>query len=523
MNIKIVLTLILIATTSSVSASLGMNKLNFQGAQKRVLVYQHPDFRAATEGATGNERRVHHFKAAAEAERFQALMKKVPDVVHVEEDMRLWAQADVTAQTSPDPYYPSQWHYFSSKAGIDLPQAWELSGSGSTIVVAVLDTGVLPHPDIINNLLPGYDFISDVSMGNDGNGRDADATDPGDWVSAGDSCYAGSNSNSSWHGTHVAGTIGASTGNGLHVAGIASRVKILPVRVLGKCGGWTSDIADGVRWAAGIAVAGVATNPNPAKVINLSLGAPGNCSPTMQRAINDARARGAVVVVAAGNNTANLNYQSFTPANCQGVVTVAATGADGDIASYSNIGTAVTLAAPGGEQWNGVWSLGNSGATTPQSYNSRALAGTSMATPHVSGVIALMLSKKPTLVPSQTIDILQESSHAFSGTQYCATAGRCGSGLLNAVRAVEIAMDTDTTGAVDQYKPAPVFGADAQQVMTRASDSNGSCGSITDANSGGGSSGPWSATVLIGSLLAMFLIPSSSTAAKKKAQVKTQA
>ena len=184
--------------------------------------------------------------------------------------------------------------------------------------------------------MPGYDFINDVTVSNDGDGRDTDPSDPGDY---------GCGNGSSWHGTHVSGTIGAASNNGVGVTGVNWVSKILPARVLGVCGGYISDIADAIRWSAGIAVAGVPTNANPARVENLSLGGTEACSNTMQSAINDAVTRGTVVVVAAGNE--NADASTSEPANCDNVIAVGATTRTGGRASFSNYGSRVTLSAPG--------------------------------------------------------------------------------------------------------------------------------------------------------------------------------
>src|SRR5205823_4685517 len=197
-----------------------------------------------------------------------------------------------------DTMYGQQWHYFEARGGINLPPAWDVTTGSASLTVAVVDSGVVPHADLAGRLVPGYDFISDASMSNDGDGRDADARDPGD--------YGCNGAASSWHGTHVAGTIGAASNNGAGVAGINWSSKILPVRVMGKCGGYTSDIVDGMRWAAGIAVIGVPANANPARVINLSLGSDGACSSAFQSAVNDVIARGTVVVAAAGNSNSDV-------------------------------------------------------------------------------------------------------------------------------------------------------------------------------------------------------------------------
>ena len=209
--------------------------------------------------------------------------------------------------------------------------------------------------------MQGYDFITDTAISNDGDGRDSDASDPGDAIAAGE-CGNGKPlqaRTSSWHGTHVAGTIAAKTNNGLGVAGVAFNAKVLPLRVLGKCGGYTSDIADAITWASGGTVAGVPANANKARVINMSLGGTGACDTTTQTAINGARSRGTVVIVAAGND--NMNVSNASPANCSGVVAIAATDKAGGRASYSNYGTLIDVAAPGGDTGGLILSTLNAG------------------------------------------------------------------------------------------------------------------------------------------------------------------
>jgi len=326
-----------------------------------------------------------------------------------------------------DTMYAQQWHYFEAAGGIDLPRAWDVTTGSASITIAVIDTGVRPHADLVSRLVAGYDFIGDTTMSNDGDGRDGDASDPGD--------YGCNGAASSWHGTHVAGTIGATSNNGFGVTGINWVSKIQPVRVLGKCGGYTSDIVDGMRWAAGIPVAGVPANPTPAKVENLSLGGSGACSSTFQSAVNDVVAQGTVVVVAAGNS--NADASATQPASCSGVIAVAATTRNGGRASYSNFGAAVTIAAPGGGGNDGILSTLNSGTTTPGADSYAWFQGTSMATPHVSGVASLMLSIDPTLTPGQIALRLRQTARAFpGGTGSDCTTSTCGAGIVDAGAAV---------------------------------------------------------------------------------------
>ncbi len=336
-----------------------------------------------------------------------------------------------------DSNYSLQWHYYESTAGLNLPAAWDLS-TGTGITVAVIDTGYRPHVDLAANIVSGYDFIADTFVSNDGDARDADARDPGDAIVAGEcgSGYPTQDQSSSWHGTHVAGTIAAVTNNGSGVAGVAFGAKVQPVRVLGKCGGYTSDIADAIVWASGGTVTGVPANATPARVLNLSLGGSGTCDTTTQTAINSARSRNAVVVVAAGNSGANA--ANYSPASCTGIVTVAAVNRSGGRAYYSNYGSVVEVAAPGGDMTsssaNGILSTLNAGATAPGADAYAYYQGTSMATPHVAGVVALMLAKNASLTPDQVITMLQSTARTFP-----ATCSQCGSGIVDAAAAVTAA------------------------------------------------------------------------------------
>lgn len=347
----------------------------------------------------------------------------------------------MTIQFTPDdPRYGKQWHYHEEPAGIAADEAWDLV-SGAGVVVAVVDTGALEHADLKDNLLPGYDMISDPGIANDGDSRDDDPTDPGDWAEFGDSCYSFEDekrNHSSWHGTHVAGTVAALTDNGSGVAGVAWSARIVPVRVLGVCGGTFADIADGIRWAAGLKVPDTPLNGNPAQVINLSLGGFAQCGETMQRAISAASAVGATVVVAAGNYWSDVT--GFSPANCDNVVTVAAMAKEGFAAWYSNYGLAVDVSAPGGElddeflnptPEEGVLSTSNSGTTTAESDSYEFMIGTSMATPHVSAVAAMMYALNPRITPAEVETALRRGSREF--VKYCY---QCGDGMLDAPDAV---------------------------------------------------------------------------------------
>lgn len=363
----------------------------------------------------------------AELQSIAANLMTDPEIEYAEPDMIM-----VPLFTPNDSRYNEQWQYFDPAGGLNLPTAWDTT-QGLGAVVAVVDTGYLPHADLADNLLPGYDMIFDTFVSRDGNGRDADASDPGDWTNAGD-CFAGSPAEtSSWHGTHVAGSVAAVSNNGTGVAGVAFQAKVVPVRALGRCGGYTSDIADGIIWAAGGNVNGVPTNPNPANVINLSLGGLGTCGNTTQNAINTARGLGATVVVAAGNS--NTDASSDSPANCAGVITVAATTRSGGKAFYSNFGTVVDVAAPGGDTTNGeadgILSTSNTGLTSPSADSYTSYQGTSMAAPHVSGVAALLYALDTNITPDQVESNLTSTARAFP-----ATCSQCGAGIVDAAAAV---------------------------------------------------------------------------------------
>lgn len=326
--------------------------------------------------------------------------------------------------TPNDTRYREQWHYFESTGGINAVPAWDRR-TGAGVVVAVIDTGIVPHSDLNANVLPGYDFVSDAAAARDGNGRDSNARDEGDWYLAGE-CGRPTGANSSWHGTHVAGTVAAVTNNAAGVAGVAFGARILPVRALAKCGGTLADIADAIVWSAGGSVPGVPANPNPAKVINMSLGGGGACGTTYQSAINTARSLGASVVVAAGNS--NIDASNARPANCSGVITVAATTRSGGKASFSNFGSVVDVAAPGA----GILSTLNSGTTVPAAESYASYNGTSMATPHVAGVAALMLQARPTATPTEIETALRNSARVFP----MACSG-CGTGIVDANAALD--------------------------------------------------------------------------------------
>ncbi|WP_221290959.1 S8 family peptidase [Xanthomonas campestris pv. campestris] len=325
-----------------------------------------------------------------------------------------------------DPGLPQQWAMGTTTASLNVRPAWDRT-TGKGIVVAVIDTGITAHPDLAANVLPGYDFITDPTVAGDGNGRDNNAADQGDW-SAANACGAGASaSNSSWHGTHVAGIVAAVGNDAAGVVGTAFNAKLLPLRVLGKCGGYMSDIADAIVWASGGKVTGVPANPNPATVINLSLGGYGSCSTIIGNAITGAVTRGTAVVVAAGNS--NMDVATSMPANCANVIAVAATTSAGAKASFSNFGKGVDIAAPG----QAIISTLNSGTTVPANPAYAVYSGTSMAAPHVAGVVALMQSVALNPLTPATVEALLKSS---ARPLPVACAPGCGAGLVNADGAV---------------------------------------------------------------------------------------
>jgi serine protease len=344
-----------------------------------------------------------------------------PNVDYVELDRVLQA-----VFTPNDTNFASQWGMTDADAGIRADQAWDL-GNGGGVVVAVIDTGFTDHSDLAANVLPGYDFVSDPATSNDGDGRDSDAHDPGNYTAT---------TNSNWHGTHVAGTVAAVGNNAKGVIGAAYGARIVPVRVLGMGGyGTTSDIVDGLVWAAGGTVPGVPANANPAEVANLSLGGTGPCSITEQNAINTAVSLGTTVVVAAGNDSDDA--ADFNFANCANVIAVGAVNSTSTRALFSNYGSAVDVSAPGVN----IISTINLGTTTPTTEGYTYYSGTSMATPHTSGAVALAQSARVAhgLAPySPAAMEAQLKGTAYPMVKGC--SGLNGAGLVDANALVETAI-----------------------------------------------------------------------------------
>jgi subtilisin family serine protease len=370
-----------------------------------------------------------------EAEAVAARLSLHPDVEYAVADGR-----KVPHLTPNDELFGFQWNYTDAIAGIDLSPAWDITTGTTSVVIAIVDTGSRPHPDA-GISLPGYNFISDAFTAN-GDGRGPDPTDTGDGVSAADVASHPdlTPSTSSWHGEAVAGLAGAISNNGFGIAGVDWNARLVHARVLGKGGGIDSDILDGINWVAGMHVPGVPDNPNPAQIINLSLGGGGACDAAYQDTFDTLIAAGKVIVVSAGNDGADVANTS--PANCMGVITVAATARTGARASYSNFGSApgaIALAAPGGDgaMTDQILSLSNLGQYAPGVESYAWKQGTSFAAPQVSAVAALMLSVNPGLAPSQVAQILRNTSRGFpAGTGDDCLPVRCGAGLLDAYAAV---------------------------------------------------------------------------------------
>lgn len=400
-------------------------------------------------GAMVNAAHVFRFLVSREGKAIAEPLQRaarLPDIEWIEADIRVKAKA-----IPNDPFFEQQWNLHGVNqgvvGGIEAIDAWDITHGSADTVVAVVDTGVRPHPEFAARLLPGYDFISDLENANDGDGPDSDASDPGDWRLQ-DECSDGAASarDSSWHGTHVTGIIAAQGDNGLGVAGVNWNTHILPVRVLGKCDGVSSDILNGMAWAAGLPVPGVPLNPKPAQVINLSFSSesPSGCPPASQAVIDQILGQGALIVVAAGNENEDARYHA--PANCEGVLSVAATGYEGDLASYSNWGlTAITIAAPGGDlSWggsldHGILSTIVEGTTIPEGFTYAWGVGTSMAAPQAAGIASLALAVNPNLSGSEIYVLLQLASKPFSAGNYCTTNEVCGTGIADASKSVMLA------------------------------------------------------------------------------------
>ena len=419
--------------------------------------------------------------------------------------------------TPNDPGFAGQWYLRSTEASaVNATAAWDREFGSVGVVVAVLDTGVTyDHPDLGRGdlggrLLPGFDFVSSTLRGNDGDGRDANPSDPGDWVNDADktdptftNCDV---TGSSWHGTRVAGMIGAMTNNSTGVSGLSWNSFILPVRVLGKCGGTDSDILAGMRWAAGLTTPGAPPNPTPARILNLSLGSTSACEQSYRTVIDELRARKVLVVISAGNEGTVVS----SPANCPGVASVAALRHAGSKVGFSNLGPEVTIGAPGGNcvNVNGgpcLFSLdttSNAGTQPPAAHiytdQINSNLGTSFSAPIVSGIAALMLSRNSNLSTDQLLARLREGARPFPTTiaddptiqachvpanaqdvqlaQCLCTTSTCGAGMVSAANSVEAA-DRPVASVL---LPATISAG--QPVSLNASGSAAACGRVLAAH-----------------------------------------
>ena len=378
----------------------------------------------------------------AEAQALAARLSASADVEFAEVDLPVHA-----LRVPNDEFLNAQTYLPDGPASIGAFSAWDVTTGSPDVVVAVLDTGIRPHVEFTGRLVPGYDFVSETLRSGDGDGRDGDPSDPGDFVTQADldAGLTGVNcrpAHSSWHGTSVAGVIAANGNNGQWTAGIDWAAKIEPLRVLGKCGGSTSDVVDAIAWAAGIPVAGTPQNAYPAHVINLSLGAQAGCPASYASAINAALATGRVraIVAAAGNEAGEIG----APANCPGVISVVSTTTDGHRARYSNFGALATISAPGGryspsQPTDGIFALSNAGAQAPGADTITNTGGTSFAAPMVSGSAALVLAAAPDLGADQLRALLTATAKPFPAVSDC-TSATCGAGIVDAGNAVRAAV-----------------------------------------------------------------------------------
>jgi serine protease len=391
-----------------------------------------------------------------------------PNVEYAVADERRWPHA-----LPADPLFADQWYFQSVEiAATRAEQAWDETVGSNMTVVAVLDTGVrFEHPDLLRvsqagKLLDGFDFVTQTPFANDGDGRDADPSDPGDWVTLAETQQPPfttcEESGSSWHGTRVSSLIAALTNNAEGLAGTGWNTLILPVRVLGKCGGTDSDIITGMRWAAGITVPGAPINPMPAQIINLSLGGGGACSAAYQAAVSEITSRGVLIVASVGNDGTAIS----APANCNGVLGVTGIRHAGTKVGFSNLGPAAGIGAPGGNCVNAgspclfpITAAVNTGTTTPgasayTNHTDRINVGTSFSAPLVAGAAALIHSLNSQLTPAQYITLLKDSATPFptssaTTTTVChvpvgdtqnleciCTTQTCGAGMLNTHAAV---------------------------------------------------------------------------------------
>jgi serine protease len=464
---------------------------------------------------------------AVEAREMLARLRARPEVewaVPNEREQRLQVPGDPLFAAGP--MGSGQWWLFPAggsdanviedrRRGVPgVQSAWATGTGAGAPVVAVLDTGITAHPDLGSGMLPGRDFVSTVEYANDGDGWDADASDPGDWVDADDraahpalfdDCEPES---SSWHGTAIAGILAATVNNDAGGAGMLWGGRVLPVRVAGKCGAEVADILDGMRWAAGLPVEDdrgrpLAPNPNPARIVNISFGGDAACNAAYQEAIDELRAHGVLVVAAAGNRMGALTR----PASCRGVLGVVALNRDGFKATYSGFGAQAALATVGGDPrpvgaWgpqlgdDGLLTTGNRGTRGPGQAEWGGAFGTSFAAPVAAGVAALMLAVNPALDVDQLIDGLRRSArpHVIVPSMEACSAenpGRCqcdttscGAGILDAPQALAYAAAPDAYVAPAR-SPRIVHNAEVRAAVAAGPDQPGSATAEPDEKAGG--------------------------------------
>ena len=380
-----------------------------------------------------------------QAKEFMEKVASDPDVASVEPDyINHPAYLQDVTFTYNDPQYSKQWNLTNPTTGVQNTGNARLR-RGAHVKVAVLDTGYVPHPDLVTGMANGYDFISDPLSARDGDGRDPNPWDEGDYAPY-NLCKDQANAHTStWHGTSVAGIIGARGGNGMGIVGTADLARVQPVRVLGRCGGRTSDIADAIIWAAGGHVDGVPDNTYPAKIINMSLGTVSRCPAAYQRAIDIARSKGAIVVAAAGNG--NTEASKYAPANCMGVITVGATTKAGTRASFSNYGTRVNISAPGED----ILTLSMNSLDRPDNtkFSYDYESGTSMAAPHVSALLAQQLVNGTSITTKQ----VEEAFTLAGGNRIKCDKYFCSRGIINSFNLAKKAGNLDANGKLAFQRP----------------------------------------------------------------------
>ena len=380
-----------------------------------------------------------------QAKEFMEKVASDPDVASVEPDyINHPAYLQDVTFTYNDPQYSKQWNLTNPTTGVQNTGNARLR-RGAHVKVAVLDTGYVPHPDLVTGMANGYDFISDPLSARDGDGRDPNPRDEGDYAPY-NLCKDQANAHTStWHGTSIAGIIGARGGNGMGIVGTADLARVQPVRVLGRCGGRTSDIADAIIWAAGGHVDGVPDNTYPAKIINMSLGTVSRCPAAYQRAIDIARSKGAIVVAAAGNG--NTEASKYAPANCMGVITVGATTKAGTRASFSNYGTRVNISAPGED----ILTLSMNSLDRPDNtkFSYDYESGTSMAAPHVSALLAQQLVNGTSITTKQ----VEEAFTLAGGNRIKCDKYFCSRGIINSFNLAKKAGNLDANGKLAFQRP----------------------------------------------------------------------